>query len=113
MNSPNGLRSPTAILQLIPVLLAFAAVCWFTYGFITGISQPAPNLDVPAPQASDVPGSLFGLEAVFGVATALVLLALVWGMVRYVTRNRSKDALTEAATRELYRQDASGDLRQV
>ena len=114
MRVPRGLRRPVAILQLIPALLAFAGVCVFSYGYIVGISQPPPSLDVPAPQATQLPSSLFGLEALYGVATVLLLLALVWGLVSYLNRDRSKDALSEAATRRLYRsQGPSRDLSEV
>ena len=42
------------------------------------------------------------LELLYGVGALVLLVALVWGITQYKTRNKANDALTEAATREEY-----------
>ena len=42
------------------------------------------------------------LELLYGVGALVLMLALVWGIVQYRTRNKANDALTEAATRAEY-----------
>ena len=42
------------------------------------------------------------LEWLYGVGALVLLIALVWGITQYKTRNKANDPLTEAATREEY-----------
>jgi hypothetical protein len=42
------------------------------------------------------------LEVLFAVGTVVLFIALLWGFVRYKTRNRANDPITEAATRAEY-----------
>lgn len=40
-------------------------------------------------------------EIVYGVGAVLLAGGIAWGLVRYYTRNRANDPITEEATREL------------
>jgi hypothetical protein len=42
------------------------------------------------------------LELLYGVGALALLIALVWGITQYKSRNKANDRLTEAATREEY-----------
>ena len=42
------------------------------------------------------------LELLYGVGALVLLIALVWGITQYKSRNKANDPLTEAATREEY-----------
>jgi hypothetical protein len=42
------------------------------------------------------------LELLYGVGALVLLIALVWGITQYKSRNKANDALTEAATRDEY-----------
>ena len=42
------------------------------------------------------------LELLYGLGALVLLIALVWGITQYKTRNKANDPLTEAATREEY-----------
>jgi hypothetical protein len=42
------------------------------------------------------------MELIYGLGALVLMVALVWGIVQYKTRNKANDALTEAATREEY-----------
>ncbi len=51
-----------------------------------------------------------GLEIGFFIGAAILLAAIVYGVVSSRRRNRANDAVTAQATRELYRdQDAFGE----
>lgn len=41
-------------------------------------------------------------EIAYGAGAAVLLAAMVWGVLRDKSRNKRNDALTEAATREQY-----------
>jgi hypothetical protein len=41
-------------------------------------------------------------EIAYGLGALALLVALVWGITQYKTRNKANDPLTEAATREEY-----------
>ena len=41
-------------------------------------------------------------ELGFLIGAAVLLLALVWGVISYNRRNRANEAITEKATKELY-----------
>jgi hypothetical protein len=41
-------------------------------------------------------------EIIYGVGAAVLLVAMIYGLVRYATRDKSKDRRTESATRILY-----------
>jgi hypothetical protein len=45
---------------------------------------------------------MFSPETLWGVGIAVLLAALVWGLIQYRNRNRANDPITEEATRELY-----------
>jgi len=38
-------------------------------------------------------------EIMFVIALVALVLAMVWGIIRYMTRNKANDAITEEATR--------------
>jgi hypothetical protein len=40
-------------------------------------------------------------ELLFGLGALALFLALAWGFIRYKTRNRANDAITEEATRQM------------
>jgi hypothetical protein len=42
------------------------------------------------------------LELLYGLGALVLLIALVWGITQYKSRNKANDPLTEAATREEY-----------
>ena len=42
------------------------------------------------------------LELLYGLGALVLLIALVWGITQYKSRNRANDAVTEAATRDEY-----------
>jgi hypothetical protein len=44
----------------------------------------------------------FSWEILYGIGALALAFALVWGLMRNARRNRSNDAVTEAATREEY-----------
>jgi len=46
---------------------------------------------------------MFAYEMIWGLAIVVLGVALAWAFMRYKTRDRSKDEVTERATRELYR----------
>jgi hypothetical protein len=41
-------------------------------------------------------------EIWYGIGAAVLLLALIYGSVRYATRDRRRDRMTESATKILY-----------
>ena len=41
-------------------------------------------------------------ELLYGVGALVLMIALVWGITQYKTRNKANDAVTEAATRAEY-----------
>ena len=41
-------------------------------------------------------------EIWYGIGAAVLLLAMIYGLVRYATRDRRRDRMTESATRILY-----------
>jgi hypothetical protein len=44
----------------------------------------------------------FTPEVFFGIGVAVLLIALIWGMIQYKTRNRANDRVTEKAAKKLY-----------
>lgn len=41
------------------------------------------------------------MELLYGVGTFVLFLGLIWGAIAYKTRDKSKDAMTERATRRV------------
>jgi hypothetical protein len=44
----------------------------------------------------------FTPEVLYGIGGAVLLVALIWGMIQYKTRNRANDRVTEKAADTLY-----------
>ncbi|WP_395670342.1 hypothetical protein [Phenylobacterium sp.] len=85
--------------------LAWAAIAAFWgfslttgIGIISALGHPANS--GPGPGEADVGGVGWGLMNVVGVA--ILGAALAYGAYRYATRDRGKDAMTEASTAALY-----------
>ncbi|MEW6392772.1 MAG: hypothetical protein AB1542_20495 [Pseudomonadota bacterium] len=45
---------------------------------------------------------MFQPELLWGVGTVLLLLALIYGVIQYRTRNRANDPVSEKAAKTLY-----------
>ena len=50
-------------------------------------------------------------EIAWPIGAGLLAIALAYGLWRYHSRNRAKDAITEEATRELYRHPETYDRK--
>jgi hypothetical protein len=91
------------IAATIFVWLAWAAAAFFWGMTLTTafhiIGTPAPNQAV-GPGEVDQGGVGWGLMNFVGVI--ILGLAIAYGMFRYVTRDKRKDAITEASTHALY-----------
>jgi hypothetical protein len=51
-------------------------------------------------------------ELLYGIGTLALLVALAWATLQYRRRNRANDAVTEQATRDLYRDPEHYDKRE-
>lgn len=45
----------------------------------------------------------FAWESAYGLGALVLLIAIVWGVMQNTKRNRANDPVTEAATRESYK----------
>jgi hypothetical protein len=52
-------------------------------------------------------------EIWFGIGAVLLLLGIIYGWSRYATRDRSRDGLTEIATRRLYDTETRDDAAEL
>jgi hypothetical protein len=51
-------------------------------------------------------------ELLYGIGALALLVALIWGTRQYNRRNKANDAVTEQATRDLYRDPEHYDKRE-
>jgi hypothetical protein len=93
-------------------VLLILNLAWFTPFAVStgsGIMQALMRSPAWTEGAQGASGAGYLLMDVVGV---LVLgLAIAWGLLRYQTRNRALDPLTEAATREEYEHPDAPPLR--
>lgn len=80
---------------------AAAAIFWgLTFSTVMGIMGALGDPAARAQGGIDAGGLGWGLQTVIGVAVLGV--ALAYGMMRYATRDKRKDPMTEVATAQLY-----------